>query len=98
VGQNRSEVAEGVLATLAGISSASTRPASPNPLQFTGIGQQTAVRLKGPPWRWGSSFTSHPKKRPAINSPADAAALVQYEMSLLDQEYLKTSCWTPVTV
>jgi DNA repair protein RadC len=24
-----------------------------------------------------------------INSPADAAALVQYEMSLLDQEYLK---------
>jgi len=28
-------------------------------------------------------------ERPAINSPADAAALVQYEMSLLEQEYLK---------
>jgi DNA repair protein RadC len=28
-------------------------------------------------------------ERPTINSPADAAALVQYEMCLLEQEYLK---------
>jgi DNA repair protein RadC len=28
-------------------------------------------------------------ERPVINSPADAAALVQYEMGLLEQEYLK---------
>jgi len=28
-------------------------------------------------------------EHPVINSPADAAALVQYEMSLLEQEYLK---------
>jgi DNA repair protein RadC len=30
-----------------------------------------------------------PEERPAINSPADAAALVQYEMSALEQEHLR---------
>ena len=30
-----------------------------------------------------------PEARSTINSPADAAALVQYEMSALDQEYLR---------
>jgi len=34
-------------------------------------------------------------ERPVINSPADAAALVQYEMALLDQEYLKSCCSIP---
>jgi DNA repair protein RadC len=32
---------------------------------------------------------SQPEERPTINSPSDAAALVQYEMSLLEQERLK---------
>ena len=30
-----------------------------------------------------------PEERPVINSPADAAALVQYEMSALEQEHLR---------
>lgn len=30
-----------------------------------------------------------PEERPAINSPGDAAALVQYEMSALEQEHLR---------
>jgi len=30
-----------------------------------------------------------PEERPTINSPADAAALVQYEMSALEQEHLR---------
>jgi DNA repair protein RadC len=30
-----------------------------------------------------------PEERPAINSPADAAALVMYEMSALQQEHLR---------
>jgi len=30
-----------------------------------------------------------PEERPSINSPADAAALVQYEMSALEQEHLR---------
>ena len=30
-----------------------------------------------------------PEERPSIHSPADAAALVQYEMSALDQEHLR---------
>jgi hypothetical protein len=29
------------------------------------------------------------EERPSINSPADAAALVEYEMSLLEQEHLR---------
>jgi DNA repair protein RadC len=32
---------------------------------------------------------SQPEERPTINSPSDAAALVQYEMSGLEQEYLR---------
>ena len=35
------------------------------------------------------SVTSH-GDRPTIHSPADAAALVQYEMSVLEQEELRT--------
>jgi DNA repair protein RadC len=30
-----------------------------------------------------------PEERPSINSPADAASLVQYEMSALEQEHLR---------
>ncbi len=32
---------------------------------------------------------SQPEERPTINSPSDAAALVQYEMSNLEQEHLR---------
>jgi DNA repair protein RadC len=53
-----------------------------------GVGQQTAVRLKA---SLALALRLHEpsEERPAINSPADAAALVQYDMSLLEQEHLK---------
>ncbi len=59
-----------------------------------GIGQQTAIRLKaalalGKKLNLDSVQNSGFAERPLIQSPADAAALVQYEMSLLEQEYLK---------
>jgi DNA repair protein RadC len=56
--------------------------------QVHGIGQQTAVRLKA---ALALAIRLHEPtgERPVINSPADAAALVQYEMSLLEQEHLK---------
>jgi len=56
--------------------------------QVHGIGQQTAVRLKA---ALALAIRLHEPtgERPVINSPADAAALVMYEMSLLEQEHLK---------
>jgi DNA repair protein RadC len=53
-----------------------------------GIGQQTAVRLKAA-LALGLRLQEPAGERPVINSPADAAALVQAEMRLLEQEYLK---------
>ena len=53
-----------------------------------GVGQQTAVRIKAA-LSLGLKLQEPTDERPAINSPADAAALVMNEMSLLQQEYLK---------
>jgi DNA repair protein RadC len=53
-----------------------------------GIGQQTAIRLKAA-LALGQRLLDPAEERPAIHSPADAAALVQHEMGLLEQEYLK---------
>jgi len=53
-----------------------------------GVGQQTAVRIKAA-LLLGLKLQEPADERPVINSPADAAALVVNEMSLLQQEYLK---------
>jgi DNA repair protein RadC len=53
-----------------------------------GVGQQTAVRIKAA-LALGLRLNEPSGERPIINSPADAAALVQDEMALLEQEYLK---------
>jgi DNA repair protein RadC len=56
--------------------------------QVHGIGQQIAVRIKAA-LALGIRLHEPTGERPMINSPADAAAMVQYEMALLEQEYLK---------
>lgn len=53
-----------------------------------GISETTAVRIKAA-LNLGLRLNLPNEERPAINSPADAAALVQYEMSLLEQEHLR---------
>lgn len=53
-----------------------------------GIGQPTAVRIKAA-LALGQRLMAPEGERPTIHSPADAAAMVQYEMSVLEQEYLK---------
>ena len=50
-----------------------------------GVGQQTAVRIKAA-LALGIRLNEPVGERPVVNSPADAAALVQAEMSLLEQE------------
>ncbi len=53
-----------------------------------GIGPATAVQIKAA-LNLGLRLNLPSEERPAINSPADAAALVQFEMSLLEQEHLR---------
>ena len=54
-----------------------------------GVGQSTAARLKAA-LAIGKRLASHvSEERPTINSPADAAALVQYDMGVLEQEHLR---------
>lgn len=53
-----------------------------------GINQVTAVRIKAA-LNLGLRLNLPGEERPTINSPADAAALVQYEMGLLEKEHLR---------
>ena len=49
------------------------------------VGTQTAIRLKAA-LALGQRLLDPTEEQPTIHSPADAAALVQHEMSLLEQE------------
>jgi len=53
-----------------------------------GINQTTAIRIKAA-LNLGLRMNLPNEERPTINSPADAAALVQYEMGLLEKEHLR---------
>jgi len=53
-----------------------------------GIGPATAAQIKAA-LNLGLRLNIPDEERPTINSPADAAALVQHEMSLLEQEHLR---------
>jgi DNA repair protein RadC len=53
-----------------------------------GISHATEARIKAA-LNLGLRLNVPPEERPAINSPADAAALVQYDMSLLEKEHLR---------
>ena len=53
-----------------------------------GIGQNTAARIKAA-LNLGLRLSLPIEERPTINSPGDAAALVQPEMSLLETEHLR---------
>lgn len=54
-----------------------------------GIGEAKAAQIKAAIELGRRLTLEAPEERPTINSPADAAALVQYEMSALEQEHLR---------
>jgi DNA repair protein RadC len=56
--------------------------------RIKGINQATAVRIRAA-FNLGLRLHGPIHERPRINSPADAAALVQHEMSLLEKEHLR---------
>jgi DNA repair protein RadC len=87
-GAQQIETAEALMAAYAGDIQRIYKASAEELAHVPGIGQTTAIRLKA---ALALAFRLHEPRdeMPIINSPADAAALVQYEMSLLDQEYLK---------
>ena len=87
-GAQQIEIAEGLLAHFSGDVQRIYKASVTELASVHGIGQQTAVRLKAA-LALGLKLHEPSEERPVINSPADAAALVQFEMSLLEQEYLK---------
>jgi DNA repair protein RadC len=87
-GAQQIEVAEGLLSRFGGDIQRMYKANVAEIASVHGIGQQTAIRLKAA-LALGIRLHEPTRERPVINSPADAAALVQYEMSLLEQEYLK---------
>ena len=87
-GAQQIEIAEGLLAHFGGDVQRIYKASVTELASVHGIGQQTAVRLKAA-LALGLKLHEPSEERPTINSPADAAALVQFEMSLLEQEYLK---------
>ncbi len=54
-----------------------------------GIGLAKAAQIKAAIELGRRLTLESPEERPAIHSPADAAALVQFEMSALEQEHLR---------
>ena len=53
------------------------------------MGEAKAAQIKAAIELGRRLILESPEERPSINSPADAAALVQYEMSALEQEHLR---------
>ena len=54
-----------------------------------GLGEAKAAQIKAAVELGRRLTLEAPEERPSINSPADAAALVSYEMSALEQEHLR---------
>jgi DNA repair protein RadC len=87
-GENAVQVGQRLLHTFGGI--AGLHRASVQELQGQhGLGEAKAAQIKAAIELGRRLTIESPEERPAVNSPADAAALVSYEMSALEQEHLR---------
>jgi len=87
-GTQQIEIAESLLARFSGDLQRIYHAPTQQIASIHGLGESTAVKLKAA-LALGLRLCEPREERPVVNSPADAAALVQLEMSLLEQEYLK---------
>lgn len=87
-GQRQIEVSQALLARFEGDIRRLYQAHTAELAAVRGVSETTAVRIKAA-LNLGLRLNLPVEERPAINSPADAAALVQYEMSLLEQEHLR---------
>lgn len=87
-GTQQIEIAEALLARFGGDLTRIYHAHTTQIASIHGLGESTAVRLKAA-LALGLRLCDPHEARPVVNSPGDAAALVQHEMSLLEQEYLR---------
>lgn len=87
-GEKQIEIAESLLAYFKGDIRRLYQAHPAELAKVKGISQVTAVRIKAA-FNLGLRLNLPTEERPAIHSPADAAALVQSEMSLLEKEHLR---------
>jgi len=88
-GQKQIEIAQTLLARFDGDIRRLYQAHPAELVKVKGINQTTAIRIKAA-LNLGLRLSLPNEERPVINSPADAAALVQYEMGLLEKEHLRT--------
>lgn len=87
-GENAVQVGQRLLQTFGGISGLH-RADFDDVCSQHGLGPAKAAQLKAAIELGRRLTIESPEERPSINSPADAAALIQYEMSALEQEELR---------
>ena len=87
-GENAVQVGQRLLQKFGGISGLHRAPFTELCRQH-GIAEAKAAQIKAAIELGRRLTLEAPDERPCINSPADAAALVQYEMSALEQEHLR---------
>lgn len=87
-GENAVQLGQRILQTFGGLSGLHRAGFDEVQAQH-GVGEAKASALKAAIELGRRLSLQAPEERPSINSPADAAALVQYEMSALEQEHLR---------
>ncbi|HPP62860.1 MAG TPA: DNA repair protein RadC [Anaerolineales bacterium] len=87
-GENAVTVGQRLLKTFGGLGGLHRAPFAELKKQH-GLGEAKASQIKAAIELGRRLTLESPEERPTINSPADAAALVAYEMSALEQEHLR---------
>jgi DNA repair protein RadC len=87
-GENAVEVGQRLLQKFGGLIGLHRTPIK-ELMDQHGMGEAKAAQIKAAIELGRRLNSESPEERPSINSPADAAALVQYEMSALEQEHLR---------
>lgn len=83
------ETADALLAHFKGQLSDLRRAPAYEMANIPGIGHRNAARIKAAVEIGHRLMFTTEEERPTIHNPSDAAALLQYEMSVLDQEHLR---------
>ncbi len=87
-GENAVQVGQRLLQKYGGVSGLQRTPFE-ELINEHGIGEAKAAQIKAAIELGRRLALEAPEDRPTINSPADAAALISYEMSGLEQEHLR---------
>jgi DNA repair protein RadC len=88
MGENAVQVGQRLLQSMGGLAGLQ-RASYEEVCNQRGVGPAKAAQIKAAIELGRRLMVEAPQERPAIHSPADAAALVKYEMSALEQEELR---------